>query len=108
MTLRRLAVACFFASVAALPAPAQQGGASMMGKAEKGGSDDTGPYQPVENWWKPVKEGFIEKGSAVFAESPDRIFFTTSNEFPAPRGGRGGPGGAGGPAPAGAQNMPRV
>ena len=35
MSLRRLAVACFFASVAALPLSAQQGRGESMGKAEK-------------------------------------------------------------------------
>ncbi len=67
---------------------------------EKGGTDDTGPYSVVPGWLKPVKEGFIEKGVAVFAESPDRILIATSVEFPVPTR----PSGPGFAAPEGSTN----
>src|SRR5882724_940675 len=61
---------------------------------EKGGSDEFGPYEPVLNWAKPVRAGYLERGASVFAESPDRIYFTSDIEFMPQRG----PGGAGAPA----------
>src|SRR5215475_1504640 len=65
---------------------------------QKGGTDDTGPYQPVADWLKPVRAGYLERGEAVFVESPNRIIYTTDLEFPVPprRGGFG----AGPPPPA--------
>src|SRR5207253_1646224 len=90
-----LGAAFAVAALSALPLSAQM--------AEKGGSDDFGPYNVVEGWFKPIKPGYLEKGVAVFAESPDRIFVTTSVEFMDPTkcqapgaGGRGGGGGGGG------------
>ena len=81
-----IGVAYTLTLLAAFPAAAQQA---------KGGSDDFGPYDVVENWLKPIKPGFLEKGVAVFAESPDRIYVTTSVEFAVPvRRGRGGGGAA--------------
>ncbi len=86
MRLPFIGVAYTLTLLAAFPGAAQQA---------KGGSDDFGPYDVVENWLKPVKPGFLEKGVAVFAESPDRIYVTTSVEFAVPvRGGRGGGGAA--------------
>jgi peptidylamidoglycolate lyase len=61
---------------------------------EKGGTDEFGPYEPVANWVKPVHAGFLERGASVFAETPNRIFFTSDLEFSPQRG----PGGAGSPA----------
>lgn len=61
----------------------------------KGGTDDTGPYTSVTDWLKPVRDGFLERGVSVFAETPDRIFFTSDMEFIPQRG----PGGASRPAP---------
>jgi hypothetical protein len=29
---------------------------------EKGGMDEWGAYQPVRNWLKPVRDGYIERG----------------------------------------------
>ena len=41
----------------------------------KGGEDLCGPYEPVENWQKPVEEGWrMCGGAAVYPESPDRVF----------------------------------
>jgi sugar lactone lactonase YvrE len=61
---------------------------------EKGGTDDTGPYTPVTDWLKPVRNGYLERGASVFAETPDRIYYTSDLEFIPQRG----PGGAGKPA----------
>jgi peptidylamidoglycolate lyase len=71
---------------------------------QKGGTDDFGPYNPAADWLKPVKDGFMERGEAVFVESPNRIYYTTDLEFAKPRppgearGGGGGARGAGGGA----------
>ena len=64
---------------------------------DKGGTDDTGPYKPVDGWLKPVRAGYLERGEAVFVESPNRIWYTTDLEFPVPA--RRGPGAPAGAAP---------
>jgi hypothetical protein len=51
---------------------------------EKGGTDDFGPYEPVADWLKPLRSGYLERGVSVFVESPNRIFYTTDLEFPVP------------------------
>jgi DNA-binding beta-propeller fold protein YncE len=108
MKLSYLGVAVSLASLA-VPAAAQQ---TSLNGMMKGGTDDYGPYTPVPNWLKPVREGFLEKGVSVWAETPDHIFVTTSTEFADPAavtrmrqaagigggGGGGGGGGAAGPA----------
>src|SRR5262249_1190804 len=64
-------------------------------QGEKGGTDDFGPYESTPNWIKPMRAGYLERGVSVFAESPNRIFFTSDLEFVPRRG----PGGAGAPKP---------
>jgi len=49
---------------------------------QKGGIDETGPYDVVVNWFKPLHEGKIQCVSGVAAESPDRIYLTTEVEVP--------------------------
>jgi sugar lactone lactonase YvrE len=49
---------------------------------EKGGIDLHGPYDVVENWLKPVEEGWLIHPVAVFAESPDRIFIALTGVTP--------------------------
>ena len=53
---------------------------------EKGGEDETGPYEVVANWpqpWSPA--GYIWGSQpAVFAQSPDRIFIGVRGEIKAP------------------------
>jgi hypothetical protein len=99
--MRRLSLAVVpILATLALPAAGQQ--------AQKGGSDDFGPYNVVRGWLKPVTPGFIEKGVAVFAESRDRIYVTTSVTFADPStcrapGAPGGGGGGGGGAAAAAR-----
>src|SRR5690349_5970806 len=71
-------------TLAALAAPASAQLTSPNGMVAKGGTDDYGPYVAVSGWLKPVREGFLEKGVSVWAETPDHIFVTTSVEFPDP------------------------
>ena len=71
MRLSYLGVAVTLASLAA-PAAAQM--TSPNGMVAKGGTDDYGPYIAIPNWLKPVREGFLEKGVSVWAETPDHIF----------------------------------
>jgi len=49
---------------------------------DKGGQDETGPYDVVENWLAPVHDGWYHHVTGVFAESPNRIFITASGETP--------------------------
>jgi hypothetical protein len=53
---------------------------------EKGGEDETGPYEVVANWpqpWSPA--GYIWGSQpAVFAETPDRIFIGVRGEIKKP------------------------
>ena len=53
---------------------------------EKGGEDETGPYEVVANWPQPWSAAGYIWGSqpAVFAESPDRIFIGARGEIKAP------------------------
>ncbi|HEX8029327.1 MAG TPA: 6-bladed beta-propeller, partial [Vicinamibacterales bacterium] len=53
---------------------------------EKGGEDETGPYEVVANWPKPWSPAGYVWGSqpAVFAQSPDRIFIGVRGEIKAP------------------------
>jgi DNA-binding beta-propeller fold protein YncE len=51
---------------------------------QKGGTDQYGPYTPVRQWFKPVRQGYFERGASVFAESPDRIIVTSDFEAPMP------------------------
>src|SRR5207249_111284 len=54
------------------------------------GTDDTGPYTPVDGWLKPVKPGTVMKGAfGVFAESPDRVFATYLHDLTPPAAGAG-------------------
>jgi peptidylamidoglycolate lyase len=50
---------------------------------EKGGTDETGPYDVVENWFKPLHEGRTQCVLGVFAESADRIYVATEVEVAA-------------------------
>ena len=50
---------------------------------EKGGTDETGPYDVVENWFKPLHEGRSQCVLGVFAESADRIYVATEVEVAA-------------------------
>jgi hypothetical protein len=63
--------------------------------AERGGQEEFGPYEPVEDWPKPLPDGpdgLKHEGwtwgsnGAVYAESPDRIWFAMRGELPLPKG----------------------
>jgi hypothetical protein len=66
--------------------------ASPASGQDKGGEDETGPYDVVANWPQPWSPAGYVWGSqpAVFAQSPDRIFIGMRGEIkapnPAPRG----------------------
>ena len=50
---------------------------------EKGGNFETGAYEVVPDWPRPVHEDFgWGRTAAVFAESPDRVFVFQSGELP--------------------------
>ena len=59
-----------------------------LSAVEKGGEDETGPYDLVPNWLKPFPNhpgwtfGFVY---GVFAETPDRVFVLPGGELPEPR-----------------------
>ena len=60
---------------------------------EKGGGDEAGAYEVVQNWLKPLPghEGWVSAPvTAIFAESPDRVFLVQRGELPRPQGRRGG------------------
>lgn len=86
MGLHRLATLTL-GLIALLPAlaPAQsaRGGAAQ---GAKGGEDETGPYEVVENWPKPwAAPGYVWGSQpGVFAESPNRIFITHRGELKLP------------------------
>ena len=55
----------------------------------KGGQDAFGPYDPVQNWPRPLAESLPNhegwtwsQSTDVFAESPDRVFVTQKGELP--------------------------
>src|SRR3972149_2951357 len=67
---------------------------SLIGQ-EKGGGDETGAYQVVEGWLKPLPnhDGWVPGPiTAIFAESPDRVFVIQRGELPLPDRVKPGPG----------------
>ena len=57
--------------------------------AEKGGIDETGPYNVVPNWFKPTEPGWIDYAVEVFVENPNRIFIASTGTSPEEKQGRG-------------------
>ena len=62
---------------------------------EKGGQEEFGPYEFVENWPQPLPDGpdgVKHEGwtwgsvGAVYAETPDRIWIAQRGELPLPAG----------------------
>jgi hypothetical protein len=51
-----------------------------QGTAEKGGLDETGPYQVVENWFKPGVERWNQPVVTVTVDTPDRIIIGNADE----------------------------
>src|ERR1700721_2791962 len=57
---------------------------------QKGGQDVFGPYDPVQNWEKPLAESLPElkgwtfsQATYVFPETPDRVFVAQKGLLPA-------------------------
>jgi len=67
-------------------------GQQQRAAQEKGGGDETGNYEVVLGWPQPLHEGWASGPvTAIFAESPDRVFFVQRGELPLPAGKRPGP-----------------
>ena len=49
--------------------------------AQKGGLDQTGPYDVVEGWFKTGIDRWDQPPTAVTVENPDRIFVTVSDQL---------------------------
>ena len=76
-------LAGLLATLAATPAMVQQ-------PVEKGGEDETGPYEVVENWPVPLASQFPDHEAwtwglmaGIFGESPNRVFLLQRGELPA-------------------------
>ena len=79
------------------PAPTPQAVATAAAPAvaaEKGGQEEFGPYELVENWPQPLPDGpdgVKHEGwtwgsvGAVYAETPDRIWIAQRGELPLPK-----------------------
>src|SRR5436189_166744 len=87
------AVGCSSPSTPAANAPV--GPATAAAAQEKGGQEETGPYEIVPDWPKPLADaadGVKHDGwtwgsvGAVFAETPDRIWIAQRGELPLPAG----------------------
>src|SRR4029078_1505284 len=82
--------------IAVVVAVASAAGVIAQEKQEKGGGDETGAYQVVENWLKPRpgrEENYVSSSIvAIFAESPNRVFVVQRGELPLPMGVKPGPG----------------
>src|SRR5215471_16277312 len=76
--LKTLSAALLFASIALVPSTAFM--------QQKGGEEETGPYDVVENWPQPwAKQGYIWGSQpGIFAESPNRIFIAARGELKLP------------------------
>src|SRR5690242_15634378 len=48
--------------------------------AQKGGLDETGPYDPVENWFKPGFERWAQPVLGAAVDNPDRIIIVAGRE----------------------------
>jgi len=77
-TPRRLLTSAVLLGFAVVPAFVQE-------KPQKGGEDETGPYDVVQNWPGSLDHPGWTWGSqgGVFAESPNRIFILNRGEVPA-------------------------
>ena len=77
------------------PMPTESAASDTDVVLEKGGQEEFGPYELVENWLKPLPDGDDGLGhegwtwgsvGAVFAETPDRIWIAQRGELPLPEG----------------------
>jgi hypothetical protein len=69
--------------------------AAAAAPTEKGGQDEFGPYETVDNWPQPLPDGpdgVKHEGwtwgstGAIYAETPDRIWIAQRGELPLPAG----------------------
>ena len=78
MKIRECLLTMIIAVAASVPASLQ----------EVGGEEETGPYDVVPQWLKPLPTHNAEWGwgnaAGVFAQSPDRIFVLTRGDLPKP------------------------
>jgi DNA-binding beta-propeller fold protein YncE len=51
--------------------------------AERGGMDETGPYQVVENWFKPGFPRWHQLVTSIAIDTPDRILISSADEHAA-------------------------
>ena len=81
--------------LAACSAPASNSNTTPASNLEKGGQEEFGPYEIVENWLQPLPDspdGVKHEGwtwgsvGAIFAETPDRIWIAQRGELPLPKG----------------------
>jgi peptidylamidoglycolate lyase len=56
--------------------------ATVPAAQQKGGVDETGPYDLIANWFKPIEKGVTTYVVSVFAESPDRILMVSTGATP--------------------------
>src|ERR1700729_4417993 len=47
---------------------------------ERGGMDETGPYQVVENWFKPGVDHWNQVVTSVAVDTPNRIIIASADE----------------------------
>jgi hypothetical protein len=80
---------------ASATAAASAQASAPMAQPEKGGQEEFGPYELVENWPQPLPDGpdgIKHDGwtwgsvGAVYAETPDRIWIAQRGELPLPPG----------------------
>lgn len=73
------ALVCALSVLAVVPASVQQ-------MREKGGEEETGPYDVVPNWLQPLRTHDAKWGfgvvAGVFAETPDRVFVLHRGDLP--------------------------
>lgn len=93
--LTALFAACDERSPDVGPAAGGPSGGTAAATAEKGGQEEFGPYEVVDNWPQPLPDGpdgIKHEGwtwgsvGAVFAETPDRIWIAQRGELPLPPG----------------------
>src|SRR5262249_42293364 len=83
----------FAVSLLSAPAQIQQsqierdaGLGVLSSNSQKGGEEETGPYEVVPKWPQPfARQGYIQGSQGgVFAESPNRIFMANRGEIKLP------------------------
>ena len=98
--MRRLSLMLLIAAVltscsaSSINSTANNSTATPAADQEKGGQEEFGPYELVENWLQPLPDGddgVKHEGwtwgsvGAVFAETPDRIWIAQRGELPLPK-----------------------